>query len=244
MEPTEHDPIARRLHSLGDQPIDPQVVASHRSLMASVPVVPSRSRLRPLMVGSLLAGSLLGGVGLAAAGPGVVANSASDVAKAVVAAVSGDNETKGAVESPAAKVAAQQAKVARTEAREAERETKKADNGAENDHGVTRSYTDCPLPGDKTGTHGQYVSSVSTVPGNDVNERQVAAQSDCGKPVESVNPATPGANDNKPADPGKSNLPHGREDTGKPERTEGSAPGKSGAHRADTGRPAGVTPGS
>lgn len=244
MEPTEHDPIARRLHSLGDQRIDPQVVASHRSLMASVPVAPSRSRLRPLMVGSLLAGSLFGGMGLAAAAPGVP-DAASDVAKTVLATVTlgvvddpdedkAEKAEKAEKATPEAKAAAQKAKAARKAA--------KAASHPAGTHGVTRSTAGCPP--NFTGNHGQYVSSVSTVPGNDVNERQVAAQSDCGKPVQSVDPGTPGVNENKPENPGKSNLPHGRGDTGTPRATDGSAPGKSGDHRADAGPPAGVTPGS
>lgn len=251
MEPSEHDPVTRRLHSLGRQPIDPEVVASHRNLMASVPVASSPSRLRPLMVGSLLAGSLFGGMGFAAAAPGVP-DAASDVAKTVLAtvtlgAVDDHDEDKAekaekadkaekAEDTPEAKAAAQEAKTARKAA--------KAANHPAGNHGVTRSTVGCPAG--FTGNHGRYVSSVAKKPGVTEAEKTAAAESDCGKPVQSVHAGTPGDNANKPEDPGKSNLPRGREGAGKPERTEGSAPGNSGEHRADAdaGPPAGVTPGS
>lgn len=251
MEPTENDPITRRLHSLGNQPIDPEVVVSHRNLMASVPVAPSRSRLRPLMVGSLLAGSLLGGVGLAAAGPGVVADSASNVAKAVVAAVSGENEKEDADKSPAARAAAQQAKVARAEAKEAKKAARAANHPA-GTHGVARSDDGCLNGFDGSASnHGQYVSSVAKTPGVTEEQKTTAAQSDCGKPVHAGNDGAPVATGNDPgatgndADgPGKSNLPHGRGDTGKPEASGSSAPGRSGEHRADAGPAPAATPGS
>lgn len=230
MEPTENDPITRRLHSLGDQPIDPEVASRHRSLIAAVPVASSRSRLRPLMIGSLLAGSLLGGMGLAAAAPGVP-DSASDVAKNVLATV-----TLGAVDRPNRGEAADDAKDAAEEAKEAAEAAKEAREEADepkaahadDDHGVTRSYADCPLPGDKTGTHGQYVSSVEDDPATTtVNERQVAAQSDCGKPDNSSRPPHED-NANKPANPGRSN-----EDPGQGEGRPEGAPGKSGEERPD-----------
>lgn len=222
MEPTENNPITRRLHSLGDQPIDPEIAASHRNLMASVPVASSRSRLRPLMVGSLLAGSLLGGVGLAAAGPGQVADSASDVAKAVVVAVTGENDdAKDAKDkdakdddSPAAKAAAQEATAARKAAKAASR--------ASGAHGVTRSTEDCPA--NFTGTHGQYVSSVAKDPNSTEAKKQAAAESDCGKPVKSVKPAETGATGDTGTqeNSGKSGEDHGKPDAS-PEGGQSSA---------------------
>lgn len=210
MEPTEHDPIARRLHSLGGQPIDPEVVASHRSLMASVPVAPSRSRLRPLMVGSLLAGSLFGGMGLAAAAPGVP-DAASNVAKTVLARV-----TLGAVDDPdedkakdtEAKAAAQEAKTARTAAKAA-RTAAKAANHPAGTHGVTRSTVGCPAG--FTGNHGQYVSSVAKTPGVTEAQKSTAAESDCGKPVQSVHPESSADTATK-ENSGKSDTDHGKPD--------------------------------
>lgn len=229
MEPTQHDPVTRRLHSLGDQPVDPEVAARHRSLMASVPVVSSRSRLRPLMVGSLLAGSLFGGVGLAAAAPGVP-DSASNVAKTVLATV-----TLGAVDHPdkADKVAkADDAGKDGREAAEAKqaRKAAKAQNDPASQHGVTRSTAGCPAG--FTGNHGQYVSSVEDDPATaDVNERQVAAQSECGKPVHAGDdPTATRTGSGKPADAGRSNVDHGRQGSGKPDA--GDQEGQSGAHRA------------
>lgn len=213
MEPTEHESIARRLHSLGTQPLDPEVSSRHRSLIASVPVASSRSRLRPLMVGSLLAGSLLGGMGLAAAAPGVP-GPASDVAKTVLATVTlgavdrpdhGNNKggkADDADDTPEAKAAAQKAKDARKAA--------KAKNHPAGTHGVARNTAACP-PG-FTGNHGQYVSSVAKDPNATEEQKTAAAKSDCGKPLSSVHPATPGADDdtNKPASPGKSDEEHGQ----------------------------------
>ncbi len=226
MEPTQQDHLTRRLRSLGDQPVDPEVVARHRSLMASVPVASSRSRLRPLMVGSLLAGSLLGGIGLAAAAPGVP-DSASDVARNVLATVTG-----GAVNRPdrsgneVAKAAKERAKAAQQARSEA-----KAQKHPAGTHGVTRSTEGCPAG--FTGNHGQYVSSVKDDPATpDVNERQQAAESECGKPVNSGGePEAAKTDADKPADSRRSNAEHGRQGTGKPDAATGH--GRSGAHRAD-----------
>ena len=209
MEPTENDPIARRLRSLGNQSIDPDVVASHRNLMASVPVAPSRSRLRPLMVGSLLAGSLLGGMGLAAAAPSVILpSSASEAAQEALNKVTlgvvadpddaddAGGENGGGKPDHTAKNAAKASKKAA-----------RAANHPAGTHGVTRSTVDC-RPG-FTGNHGQHVSGTPKVAGNDVNERQVAAKQECGKPVHAPN-ASQTENSNKPASPGKSDEEHGK----------------------------------
>lgn len=217
MELNEHDPITRRLHALGDQPIDPEVMASHRSLMASVPVAAGRSRLRPLVAGSLLAGSLLGGMGLAAAAPGVP-DAASDVAKTVLATVTlgavdhpdhgkDKDKDKGAKvaevdedeQTPEAKAAAQAAK--------AERKAAKAAGHPAGAHGVTRSTVGCPAG--FTGNHGQYVSSVAQTPGVTEEQKTAAAQSECGKPVHAPKPAGED-NAKRPATPGKSGEEHGR----------------------------------
>lgn len=246
MEPTQHDRITRRLHSLGDQPIDPEVAARHRSLMASVPVASSRSRLRPVMVGSLLAGSLFGGMGLAAAAPGVP-DSASNVAKTVLATV-----TLGAVDHPeddkgdkgdkadsadtadTADRADDASEVAREAAEKAEEATDGAATNGQDDpagpHGVARSTTGCPAG--FTGNHGEYVSSIEDDPATaDVDERQVAAQSECGKPVHPDRPDTPGTDADKPADRGQSEADHGHQGSGKPEA--GQQRGQSGGQHGD-----------
>ncbi|HUP71255.1 MAG TPA: hypothetical protein VM142_15790 [Acidimicrobiales bacterium] len=210
MEPTENDPITRRLHSLGNQPVDPEVVASHRNLMASVPVAPSRSRLRPLMVGSLLAGSLLGGMGLAAAAPSVIlppsaSNAAQEALNKVTLGVvadpdDADDENGNGKPDHAAKNAA---KAAKKDARTAGQPA--------GTHGVTRSTANC-RPG-FAGNHGQHVSGTAKDPDTDVNERQVAAKQDCGKPVHAPN-APQTENSNKPASPGKSDEEHGKSEAG------------------------------
>lgn len=206
MDPTEHDPITRRLHSLGDQPIDPEVVASHRNLMASVPVTSSRSRIRPLMVGSLLAGSLLGGMGLAAAAPGVP-DAASDVAKTVLATVTlgavddpEEEKAEKAENTPEAKAAAQEAKAAR-----------KAAKHPAGTHGVTRNTDACPAG--FTGNHGQYVSSVAKTEGVTEEQKTAAAESECGKPIHSGKPEISGANATK-ENSGKSGEEHGKPEAG------------------------------
>ncbi|HUR18265.1 MAG TPA: hypothetical protein VMZ51_04925 [Acidimicrobiales bacterium] len=205
MEPTEHDPITRRLHSLGQQPVAPDIAASHRSLMASVPVTAGRSRLRPLMVGSLLAGSLLGGMGLAAAAPGVP-DSASDVAKTVLSTV-----TLGAVDDPGDDADDPAAKAAAEAAKEARKAAKTA-TGTTGTHGVTRSTVGCPAG--FTGNHGQYVSSVAQTPGVTEEQKTAAAQSECGKPVHAP-PSASGANADEPKTAGRSG-----DEQGKPETTD------------------------
>ncbi|HVE47116.1 MAG TPA: hypothetical protein VNA57_10280 [Acidimicrobiales bacterium] len=247
MELNEHDPITRRLHALGDQPIDPEVMASHRSLMASVPVAAGRSRLRPLMAGSLLAGSLLGGMGLAAAAPGVP-DAASEVAKTVLATVTlgavdhpdhdkdKDEEAKVAEvdedeQTPEAKAAAQAAKTA-AQAAKAERKAAKAAGQPAGTHGVTRSTVGCPAG--FTGNHGQYVSSVAKTPGVTEEQKTAAAQSECGKPVHAPKPAGED-NANKPATAGKSGEEHGEQGKAKSSEDPGTAVnnGQSGQSGAD-----------
>ena len=218
MEPYENDPVIRRLQSLASHPVDPDVAARHRTLMASV-TTPSRSRLRPLMVGSLLAGSLLGGMGLAAAFTGVP-DTASDAAKTVLATVGlSDHPDKDDKDDKD-----KAPKVAGTDDdSDTDDDAKRADPSARvkdpDGHGVARSTVDCPAG--FTGNHGQYVSSVTQDTGTPVNERRVAAQSECGKPVHADKPAgTDGGGSSterpaKPAHPAEA-QDDGRHGAGKP----------------------------
>jgi len=250
MEPNEHDPIVRRLNSMGDQPVDPEVAARHRSLLASVPVAPARSRLRPLMVGSLLAGSLLGGMGLAAAAPrAILPEAASNAAQSALATVTlgvvdppghGDEADHEAPESPEAPDAVDKA----DNADNADKAGDNAEHGANDGNGVTRSQVGCPAG--FTGNHGEYVSSVTDNPATaDVDEHQVAAHSECGKPVHPDHPAKPDANAHKPEHPGKSDEPHG-DGAAKPETDEqvGPSEGHQGAPAEDPADAADDGPGT
>ena len=175
MQINGEDRTISRLRELGTHPVDPEVAARHQAYMAAAtPAAPPRSRMRPLLVGSMLAGALLGGTGLAAALPGSLPEQAGSVAKAALRAVQlADDE-----DDPAAKAEKAKAK--------AERQAAKA-NG---ERGVARFTEGCttgtpPVP--FTGNHGQYVKAHPDDPATaDVNEREVAAASDCGKPLPSI----------------------------------------------------------
>lgn len=170
MELDDQSPTVRRLHALGTQPVDPEVAARHEAYLAAATPAPGRSRMRPLLAGTMLAGALLGGTGLAAALPGSLPEQAGSVAKEILAAAQlVDDDDKAA---QAAKKAA------------------KAAAKASGQHGTARFLTGCTVgnpPTPFTGNHGQYVKAHPDDPATpDVNERQVAAESDCGKPLSSL----------------------------------------------------------
>ena len=177
MELDDQDPTVRRLHALGTQPVDADVAARHQAYLAAATPVPARSRMRPLLAGSLLAGALLGGTGLAAALPGSLPEQAGSVAKAALRAaqVIDDEDSDKKAEQAKAK---------------AEREAARAERKAAGANGVERFTEGCTVGNPAVpfeGNHGQYVKAHPDDPATaDVNERQVAAESDCGKPLASL----------------------------------------------------------
>lgn len=174
MEHDDQSPAVRRLHELGTQPVDPDVAARHRAYLSAATPTPGRSRMRPLLAGTMLAGALLGGTGLAAALPGSLPEQAGSVAREVLAAAQLVDDEDGD-------------KKAGQAARKAARAAAKA-NG---EHGTERFLEGCTVgnpPEPFKGNHGQYVKAHPDDPATpDVNERQVAAKSDCGKPLSSLN---------------------------------------------------------
>lgn len=174
MEHDDQSPAVRRLHELGTQPVDADVAARHQAYLSAATPMPGRSRMRPLLAGTMLAGALLGGTGLAAALPGSLPEQAGSVAREVLAAAQLVDDEDG--DKKAEKVA-----------RKAARAAAKAHGG----YGTERFLEGCTV-GDPaepfTGNHGQYVKAHPDDPATpDVNERQVAAESDCGKPLSSLN---------------------------------------------------------
>lgn len=225
MELNDYDRTVRRLHALGRQPVDTDVAARHQVYLdaATTPLRP-RSRMRPLLAGSLLAGALLGGTGLAAALPGSLPEQAGSVAKGVLrAAQLVDDEDS---EKKAAKAAAKAGPAAA-----------KAQRGT----GTARFLQGCTVgtpPVPFTGNHGQYVKAHPDDPATaDVNEREVAARSDCGKPLTSLGGADArGAGTDEEKAKGQDRAAEAKTaaEAGKAEATTGQP--------ADAGRP--ETPGN
>ena len=83
----EHDDLTRRLHALGEQPVDPAVASRHLTTMgmASAPRGSWWSRAR--VGAAFAAGLLLGGTGLAAAAPNTLPGPAQDAFSKVGGAV-------------------------------------------------------------------------------------------------------------------------------------------------------------
>lgn len=177
MEHDDQSPAVRRLHELGTQPVDPDVAARHRAYLSAATPAPGRSRMRPLLAGTMLAGALLGGTGLAAALPGSLPEQAGSVAREVLAAAQLVDDDDGEDGDKKADQAAK--KAARAAAK------------ADGEHGTERFLEGCTVgdpPEPFKGNHGQYVKAHPDDPATpDVNERQVAAESDCGKPLSSLN---------------------------------------------------------
>jgi hypothetical protein len=85
-EPHDHDDLVRRLHSLGEQPVDPALASQHLTAMAVHRPLPERRRFGRLAVaGAAMAGFLFGGLGLgwANALPGPVQGVANEVLERV-----------------------------------------------------------------------------------------------------------------------------------------------------------------
>lgn len=247
---TAHDDVVKRLRSLGNQPVEDGVADRHLSAMGATAPVPVRRRRRPAVAGALLAGLVLGGTGLAAALP----DQASSVAKSALAAVNLAKDDKEAD---------QAAKAAEKEAKAAEKE-----NSADSNMKVGRFLQGCTAgtpPTAFVGTHGQYVKAHADDPATtDVNERQVAAESDCGKPLSSLEGGSQSSSDKdakeqsegagkpedagRPESPGKSEEDHPPAGAEKEQGSENRATdtGKAGeAGNADEHKPEGVgQPGS
>jgi len=199
MDTFDTDPAVGRLRALASQPIDAAVARDHLQAMASMPVTaPVRSRFRMAMAGSLMAGALIGGAGIAAAATGNLPETAQAIAHDATLGIVPDGPKHKAAE-------------ARTHGRSGE------------DHGTARFVRGCTNPDGSTftGNHGAYVKAHPDDPRTaDVNEREVAAKSDCGKPQVSVdNRADRSSEDHGKSgeDHGKSGEDHGRAADHKPD---------------------------
>lgn len=218
---TDQEDVIRRLRSLGTEPVEPGVAGRHLSFLAAGPVAAGRRR-RPMMVGAMLAGLVMGGTGLATALPGSLPHQASSVARSALAAVNLVNGDQAPSHPSAAKAAAKAAKAA-AEATEAA--TTDADQGHAK---VERFLTGCTAGTPAvpfTGNHGQYVKAHPDNPATaDVNEREAAAKSNCGKPLASLGTDTEDAT--KPEAPEAPEVEN--EGTGKPaDAGRPESPGKS-----------------
>lgn len=220
----EHDALIRRLHHLGTAPVDPGVAASHLaglSTIAPAPVQPFK-RGHLMVVGAMVATTFVSSTAMAGAMTGRLPGPAQDVAHTVLAKVGTDvpRSEKG------------QARAAAAKAANADRKAAKGGT-ADGAPGVARflgdETTPCTLPDGSPfeGTHGEYVAAHPDDPDTpDVNERELAAQSPCGMPLDAVD-----ADADPAADRGKSSDDRG----GKPAtRPAGSKP-------ATTGKPTTTT---
>ena len=201
MDSFDTDPAVTRLRALANQPIDAAVARDHFQAMASAPVAaPVRSRFRMAMAGSLMAGALVGGAGIAAAFTGSLPDRAQAIAHNALGIV-------GVPDAPRHDTAGKSGE----------------DHGKSGeDHGTPRFTRGCTNPDGSafTGNHGAYVKAHPDDPRTaDVNEREQAAQSDCGKPLVSVTSTTAGTGE----DHGQSGDDHGKSGDHKPAVTGAGA---------------------
>ena len=267
METHDQDNVVRRLRSLGSQPVEPEVADQHASFLRAATPGPASRRMRPLLAGALLAGTVLGGTGLAAALPGSLPEQASSVAKSALAAVNLVDDDESSSDKGASGEHGKSADA-------------KADKEADTDGpgSVERFLAGCtagtpPVP--FVGNHGQYVKAHADDPATaDVNERQVAAESDCGKPLDAIadeagdtdeekaakaakakdeadaaDDAQDGTSEDagRPEAPGKSEEEHPPADAGNQQGSENrnTETGKAGdSGKAGEHRPEGVGPGT
>ncbi|MBW3669243.1 MAG: hypothetical protein KY443_08530 [Actinobacteria bacterium] len=221
----EHDALIRRLQHLGTAPVDSGVAASHLaglSTIAPAPVQPFK-RGHLMVVGAMVATTFVSSTAMAGAMTGRLPGPAQDVAHTVLAKVGTDvpRSEKGQARAAAAKAANGERKAAKGG----------ADDGAP---GVARflgdETTPCTLPDGSPfeGTHGEYVAAHPDDPDTpDVNERELAAQSPCGMPLDAVD-----ATHDPAADKGKGK---GNDGGGKP------ATRPAGGKPATTGKPTTTT---
>lgn len=227
METPDHDEVVRRLRSLGSEPVEPGVAGRHLSFLAAAAAPEAaRTRRRPLMVGAMLAGLVLGGTGLAAALPGSLPQQAGAVARDALEAVNLVDGKKNAAQS-AKKAAQAAAKAAATQ------------SNLKVGRFLEGCFTGTP-PVPFTGNHGQYVKAHPDDPATaDVNEREVAAQSDCGKPLSSLgaDDAAEDATEAEKADKVKAEKAE-KAKADKADDADDAADATEGAGKpADTGRP-------
>lgn len=239
--------VVRRRRSLGSQPAEPGVADRHASHLAAA-APPAARRRRPAVTAAFVAGVILGGTGLAAAVPGALPTQAASVASRAAKVVNPADDD--GPKSPA-QVAAKAAKAQARATAKAARLAAKLANG----QGVARYYgPECTgFTAPYTYNHGQYVKAHPDDAGTAPNERQLAAESRCGKPVQAgTNTADAGADAdkgkpktsgksgdaNKPADAGKPASP-GKSDATRPPKTSEApeSPGK-----AEDNRPEGAGP--
>jgi hypothetical protein len=205
---TEHDTILSRLRGLASVPVDDAVAERHLSQLAVVEAAPSGSgrRGRTLLVGAVMAGTMVSGATLAGAATGRLPDRAQDAAHGALAKV-GIEVPKGKAGGP---------------------DAKGDDTGGPGrvERFLGDATTACTLPDGSpfVGNHGQYVQAHEDDPATpDVNEREEAAKSPCGKPVQAVGEDAGGVE-------GDAGKPDG---AGRPE-----SPGKAADHKpAGTGKP-------
>lgn len=182
METHDEQDVVRRLRSFGSQPVESHVADQHASYLRAATPAARRGRMRPLMAGAMLAGAVLCGTGLAAALPGSLPEQAGSVARGALAAIDlVDDEADHDGE---------RGRSAAAKAAEIDRDAVRGADDTDGPGSVERFLEGCttgtpPVP--FVGNHGQYVKAHPDDPATtDVNERQVAAESDCGKPVVSL----------------------------------------------------------
>jgi hypothetical protein len=218
-----HAGVIRRLRAMGSQSVDPVVAARHAALMNSVSreAVAPRRRLRPVVVGGLVAGTLFGSMGLA----GALTGSVPPPARAVLQTVGlmddaddGDDKPRK-VEPAAPKVETPKAPPVEVSGPEGQ--------VAPGEQGVER------VPCENfTGTHGQWVQARPDDPATEVNERSQAAHDDCGMPEPSTTPGPP-----EPAQNPGVGTPGGPPGGGGPPTESGS---DDSGRPPDPGKPPGV----
>jgi len=223
---TEYDAIQSRLRGLASVPVDDAVADRHLSTLADVgaaPVGGGRSR-RFLVMGAVVAGTFVGSATLAGAATGNLPDVAQDAAHTALAKVGVD--------------------VPKAKGKSAEH--KQVDD-TDGPGSVERFLEGCTLPDGSAfvGNHGQYVKAhADDAATADVNEREVAAESRCGKPIQAGTEAGTSEADTdeskKPADAGTPDDPGKSEDHKPADADAGQpdSPGKSGDHKpADAGKP-------
>lgn len=201
----EFDDLISRLGALASDDIDEGLAQQHLAALASVPqAVPQyRSRARTLVAGALVAGALAGSATMAGAVTGSLPDVAQDKVHTALAKV-GVDVPKG--KSAEAKARAAEAKAQRRA------EAGKANEGGSGgtDRFLGDATTPCTLPDGSAfiGNHGDWVTAHPDDPATaDVNEREEAAKSRCGKPVQAGDGSDNGKADEehgKPATAGKS----------------------------------------
>jgi hypothetical protein len=199
----EFDDLISRLGAFASDDLDEGLAQKHLAGLASVPqAAPQfRSRARTLVAGALVAGALAGSATMAGAVTGALPDAAQDKVSTALAKVG--------VDVPKGKSAEAKAKAAEAKAKR-QADAGKANQGGGTDRFLGDATTPCLLPGGAAfiGNHGDWVTAHPDDPATaDVNEREEAAKSRCGKPVQAGEGSDNGKSDEdhgKPATAGKS----------------------------------------